>query len=195
MTTKTALIAGYNGDDIEAYLVEPTEAASPRGGVVVIHHLPGYDRATKEIARRIGELGYDVVMPNLYWREAPGADPDDAAAAARAQGGVPDEQLIGDVGGAAAYLRGLPTSNGKVGVIGFCSGGRQIRARRCSLNLDAAVDCYGGAVIRPPPASPVQRAAASISLLPSLALPLLGPVRQRGLSSRRRTRSTSSTGS
>ena len=51
---------GHNGDDIEAYLVEPTEAATPRGGVVVIHHMPGYDRGTKEIARRIGELGYNV---------------------------------------------------------------------------------------------------------------------------------------
>ena len=86
-------------DDIEAYLIEPTEAGSPRGGVVVIHHLPGYDRATKEIARRIGELGYNVVVPNLYWREAPGADPDDAAAAVRPTGGVPDARVIGDVGG------------------------------------------------------------------------------------------------
>ena len=105
LTTRTALIAGHNGDDVEAYLVEPTEAASSRGGVVVIHHMPGYDRSTKEIARRFGELGYNVVMPNLYWREAPGAAPDDAAAAGRAQGGVPDERLVGDVGGAAAYLR------------------------------------------------------------------------------------------
>src|SRR6201985_2931639 len=148
MPTHTLPLPAHNGEDIEAYLIEPTEAASPRGGVVVIHHLPGYDRSTKEIARRIGELGYNVVMPNLYWREAPGADPDDAAAVARAQGGIPDERLVGDVGGAAAYLRGLPTSNGKVGVIGSCSGGRQSVLAACSLNLDAAVDCYGGAVIR-----------------------------------------------
>ena len=64
--------------------------------------MPGYDRATKEIVRRFAELGYDVAMPNLYWREAPGAAPDDAAATARAQGGVPDERLVGDVAGAAA---------------------------------------------------------------------------------------------
>ena len=80
-------------------------ATTPRGGVVVIHHMPGYDRGTKEITRRFAELGYDAICPNLYWREAPGAAPDDAAAAARAKGGVPDERLIGDVGGAAAYLR------------------------------------------------------------------------------------------
>src|ERR1700748_570169 len=122
MPTHTLPLPAHNGEDIEAYLIEPTEGASPRGGVVVIHHLPGYDRSTKEIARRIGELGYDVRMPKLYWRQAPGAAPDDAAATARAQGGISDEQLIGDVGGAAEYLRGLSTSNGKVGTIGFCSG-------------------------------------------------------------------------
>jgi carboxymethylenebutenolidase len=138
MTTRTVHLAGHNGDEIEAYVAQPAGDA-PRGGVVVIHHMPGWDRATKEITRRFAELGYDAVCPNLYWREAPGAAPDDAAATARAQGGVPDERLVGDVGGAAAWLRSLPTSNGKVGVIGYCSGGRQSVLAACSLDLDAAV--------------------------------------------------------
>ena len=43
--------------------------------MVVIHHMPGYDRATKEIVRRFAELGYNAICPNLYWREAPGAAP------------------------------------------------------------------------------------------------------------------------
>ncbi|MCW2497886.1 MAG: carboxymethylenebutenolidase, partial [Jatrophihabitans sp.] len=142
MTTSTIRITGAGGDEIEAYLAVP-EGSGPRGGVVVIHHMPGYDRGSKEIARRFAELGYDAICPNLYWREAPGAAPDDAAATARAAGGVPDARLVGDVGGAAAYLRGLPTSNGKVGVIGYCSGGRQSVLAACNLDLDAAVDCYG----------------------------------------------------
>src|SRR6478735_5153060 len=119
MTAGSVTIGGDGGDEIEAYLARP-DAVTPRGGVIVIHHMPGYDRATKEITRRFAELGYDAICPNLYWREAPGAAPDDAAATARAQGGVPDERLSGDVGGAADYLRGLPSSNGKVGVIGYC---------------------------------------------------------------------------
>src|ERR671928_2112948 len=98
------------------------------------------------LSRRIAELGYDALCPNLYWREAPNAAPDDAAAMARAKGGVPDQRLVGDVGGAAAYLRGLPTSTGKVGVIGYCSGGRQSVLCGGNLGLDAAVDCYGAMV-------------------------------------------------
>jgi dienelactone hydrolase len=57
--------------------------------VVVIHHLPGYDRQTKEFTRSLAVGGHNAVMPNLYHREAPGADPDDAMAAARALGGLP----------------------------------------------------------------------------------------------------------
>src|ERR1700679_425381 len=122
LCAETVKIAGYEDDEIEAYLARPTDDGS-RGGVVVIHHMPGYDRGTKEIVRRFAELGYDAVCPNLYHREAPGAAPDDAAATARAQGGVPDERLIGDVSGAAAHLRSLANTNGKVGVIGYCSSG------------------------------------------------------------------------
>src|ERR1022692_666260 len=124
LSAQTVLIDGHGGDEVEAYLARPSDEGS-RGGVVVIHHMPGYDRATKEIVRRFAELGYDAICPNLYWREAPGAAPDDAAASARGQGGGPDERLIGDVGGAAEWLRALPTSNQKAGVIGYCSGGRQ----------------------------------------------------------------------
>src|SRR6476646_9147967 len=111
LSARTVRISGHDGDEVEAYLARP-DGAGPRGGVVVIHHMPGYDRATKEITRRFAELGYDAICPNLYWREAPGAAPDDAAAMARANGGIPDQRLIGDIGGAAACLRELPTSNG-----------------------------------------------------------------------------------
>src|SRR6202789_514941 len=152
MTTETIFIAGHDGDEIQAYLARPAEEGA-RGGVIVIHHMPGYDRGTKEIVRRFAELGYDSICPNLYWREAPGAAPDDAAATARAQGGVPDARLIGDVSGAAAHLRSLANSNGKVGVIGYCSGGRQSVLAACNLDLDAAVDCYGAFVTGTPPES------------------------------------------
>ena len=145
-----------------------------RGGVVVIHHMPGYDRGTKEIARRFAELGYDAICPNLYWREAPGAAPDDAAAKARAEGGVPDARLIGDVEGAASYLKSLPTSNGKVGVIGYCSGGRQSVLAACNLDLDAAVDCYGAFVTGTPPEGFPLQVTNLVDQLPNLRAPLLG---------------------
>ena len=169
----TIEIAGYGEDQIEAYISTPLHDET-RGGVVVIHHMPGYDRPTKEIVRRFAELGYDAVVPNLYHREAPGAAPDDAAATARAQGGVPDERLIGDVAGAAAHLRSLANTNGKVGVIGYCSGGRQSVLAACNTDLDAAVDCYGAFVIGDPPEGHPLNVTSLVDQLPNLRCPLLG---------------------
>src|SRR3954447_6491768 len=173
MVTSTVTITGHGGDEVEAYLARP-DGDETRGGVVVIHHMPGYDRATKEMVRRFAELGYDAICPNLYWRESPGAAPDDASAKARAQGGVPDERLVGDVGGAAAYLRALPTSNGRVGVIGYCSGGRQSVLAACHLDLDAAVDCYGAFVTGTPPEGFPLKVTNLVDQLPGLRAPLLG---------------------
>ena len=173
LTASTVRISGAGHDEIEAYLARPA-GDDTRGGVVVIHHMPGYDRGTKEMVRRFAVMGYDAICPNLYSREAPGAAPDDAAAVARANGGVPDAQLIGDVAGAAAYLRALPTSNAKVGVIGHCSGGRQAVLSACHVDVDAAVDCYGAYVTGTPPADWPLKVTNVVDDLPNLRCPLLG---------------------
>ncbi len=176
MLAETVTIIGHDGDAIEAYSAR-TLRDGPVAGVVVIHHLPGYDRQTKEFTRAFAAGGLSAVMPNLYHREAPGAAPDDAMAAARASGAIPipDERVAGDVAGAAAYLRGLANSNGKVGVIGHCSGGRQAFLAAVSLPLDAAVDCYGGAVVKPPPEGhPLHGVPPLVERAGDVSCPLLG---------------------
>lgn len=170
---ESVMLDGHEGTPIEAYLARPL-APGPFGGVVLIHHMPGYDRQTKEMARRLASEGFLAVVPNLYWREAPGASPDDAAATARASGGVPDERLVGDVAGAARYLRNLSSSNGKVGVIGHCSGGRQAFLAACSVELQAAVDCYGAFVARQPGEGSPFKMTALLDKAPQLSCPLLG---------------------
>ena len=173
LIAETITITSGDGTEIEAYSARALNAA-PRGGVVVIHHLPGYDNSTKEIARRFAAEGYNAVMPNLYWRQAPGASPDDAAATARAQGGIPDEQLVNDVAGSISYLKGLPNSNGKAGTIGYCSGGRQSFLAAVSLDLDAAVDCYGAFVTGVLPEGFPLKVTTLVDRTPSLSSPLLG---------------------
>ncbi|HEX3780839.1 MAG TPA: dienelactone hydrolase family protein [Pseudonocardiaceae bacterium] len=173
LRAETVTITGHNNDEIEAYLARPLDAA-PFGGVVVIHHMPGYDAATKEMVRTFAANGYAALCPNLYSREALGASPDDAAAAVRAAGGVPDERLVGDVDGAAKYLRALDGANGKIGVIGHCSGGRQTFLSAVSLDVDAAVDCYGAFVVNTPPAEFPLKATSLLDRAGDLRAPLLG---------------------
>lgn len=173
MRAETVTISGAGGDPIEAYLAQPL-GTGPYGAVVVIHHMPGYDAATKEMTRRFAANGYLAICPNLYSREAPGASPDDAAALVRSRGGVPDERLVGDVGAAAAYLRSLNTANGKVGVIGHCSGGRHAFLAACHVDLQAAVDCYGAFVVGDPPDGFPLAVTPLLPIADQLRCPLLG---------------------
>ena len=59
---ETVMITGHNGDVIEAYQAIPL-APGRRGGVVWIHHMPGYDRETKEFVRRLAVAGYHDDLP------------------------------------------------------------------------------------------------------------------------------------
>ncbi|WP_432976238.1 dienelactone hydrolase family protein [Dactylosporangium sp. CA-233914] len=160
-------------EQIQAYQARPLDPG-PFPGVVVIHHLPGYDEATKEMVRRFAVSGYSAICPNLYWREAPNASPDDASAFVRGQGGIPDEQIIKDAATAAAALRALDNANGKVGVIGHCSGGRQALLVSTAVDLDAAVDCYGAFALEAPPTGFPLKATSIKDRLPDVRCPVLG---------------------
>ena len=111
---ETVTIRGDGGDEIEAYLARPM-SQGPLGGVVVIHHMPGYDAPTKEIARRFAAEGYNALMPNLYHREAPGAASDDAAAAAR--GAVVGDHDAAELGCVIVGSAGLENIVGGLGEI------------------------------------------------------------------------------
>ncbi len=164
---------GYGGDIVEAYLARPLTEVNV-GSVVVIHHMPGFDRSTKEIVRRFAEMGFNAVMVNLNYREAPGASSEDASAATRAAGGVPDARLIGDVSAAREFVLMLSNSNGKCGVIGYCSGGRQSLLSACNIPFNAAVDCYGAFVVEQPPAQYQMNVTPISDQLPNLSCSLLG---------------------
>src|SRR6184192_1879384 len=86
----------------------------------------------KEIARRFAHHGFVTIVPNLHFREGQ-ATPEENSASIRVAGGMPDDRTMGDVQGAIDHLRSLPYLNGKVGVIGYCSGGRQAYLAACTL--------------------------------------------------------------
>ena len=170
---ETVLMRGHQGDQIDAYPARPL-GVSAAPGVVVIHHMPGWDWPTKEIARRFAHHGYVAISPNLHFREGK-ATPQENSASVRAAGGMPDDRTMGDVQGAVDYLRALPYVNGRVGVIGYCSGGRQSYLAACTVRgLDAAIDCYGGGVVAKPEELTPRQPVAPIELTRDLQCPLLG---------------------
>ncbi|MFZ1769025.1 MAG: dienelactone hydrolase family protein, partial [Caldilinea sp.] len=98
MLAETISLTGANGDWINAYFARPL-GPGPFPGVVLVHHMPGWDDWYFEATRKFAAEGYAALAPNLYARTGHGM-PDDVAAQVRAAGGVPDDQVIGDLAGA-----------------------------------------------------------------------------------------------
>ena len=167
------MMHGYNGDVINAYFARPL-GPGPFPGMVLTHHIPGWDEWYKEATRRFAYHGYLAISPNLFYRSGHGS-PEDVAAKVRAAGGIEDDQAVGDIAGARDYLTALPTCTGKVGVFGTCSGGRQAFLAACrSKGFSAAVDCWGGRVVMTPQELTPKTPVAPIDYTKDLSCPLLG---------------------
>ncbi len=146
MLAETVSLAGARGEVINAYFARPL-GPGPFPGLVLAHHMPGWDEWYREAARRFAHHGYAALSPNLYFRAGHGT-PEDVAAKVRGAGGLPDDQAVGDLAGALAELLSLPYVNGRVGVFGTCSGGRHAFLAACRVSGFAAlVDCWGGRVV------------------------------------------------
>jgi carboxymethylenebutenolidase len=173
MLAETVSIHGCREETINAYFARPL-GAGPFPAVVLIHHAPGWDELYKEFTRKFAYHGYLAICPNLYYRF--GHDvPEAVPAKVRAAGGVADSDVIGDVQGAINYLRSLPYSNGKVGVIGSCSGGRHAYLVACrAKGVDAVVDLWGGRVVMSKEELSPKTPVAPIEYTKDLSCPLLG---------------------
>jgi carboxymethylenebutenolidase len=173
MLAETVTQQGAHGDWINAYMARPL-GPGPYPGMVLIHHMPGWDEWYREATRKFAHHGYVTISPNLYFREGHGT-PEDVAAKARGAGGVADEQVLGDIAGSLHYLRSLPYVNGKVGVFGTCSGGRHAYLAACKVpGFSAAVDCWGGRVVMAKEDLTPKQPVAPIEYTADLACPLLG---------------------
>ena len=149
-------------------------APVPFPAMVAIHHAPGWDEWYRECTRKFAHHGYVTISPNLYFRDGHGT-PEDVGAKVRAGGGIPDEQVLGDLDGANKLLRSLPYVSGKVGVFGTCSGGRHGFLAACRLE---ELRRAGGMLGRPRGASKEEltpkQPVAPIDYTKDLSCPMIG---------------------
>lgn len=173
ISAETVSVRGAHGDTIAAYLAKP-QGNGPFPGVVLAHHAPGWDEFYRETTRRFADHGYAAICPNLYARVGHGT-PEEVGANVRASGGVPDADVVADLEASMQYLKSQPNSNGKVGVMGTCSGGRHAYLAACSVKgFDACVDLWGGRVVMAPQDLTPKLPVAPIDLTKDLSCPLLG---------------------
>jgi carboxymethylenebutenolidase len=160
--------SSQDGTQIDAYLSQPATPGSYPGVIVTMEGM-GLEDHMKELTRRFAEEGYIAIAPDLYTREGRPA-PEKVLEVLFS---VPDSQTMADLEGAATFLKSHSNANNKVGIIGFCSGGRYTLMFACtSSNVNAAVDSAGGHII--PDETTEARPVGVIDMIANLSCPLLG---------------------
>jgi carboxymethylenebutenolidase len=173
LIAETVTMKGANGDTINAFFARPL-GDGPFPAMVLAHHMPGWDQWYREATLKFALRGYIVITPNLYFRAGHGT-PEDVAAKVRADGGIADDQAVGDLEGAMRFIRAMQVSNGKVGIFGTCSGGRHAYLAACRVKgFDAVVDCWGGRIVMPAETLNQKTPVAPIDYTKDLPCPILG---------------------
>jgi carboxymethylenebutenolidase len=129
-----------------AYLSLPAAGSGP--GLVLAQEIFGVNHTMRELADYYAEEGYAVLVPDLFWRQQPGLQlgytPDDWQRAFSLYQGFDEDKGVADLQAAIDTLRARPeVPAGKVGVIGYCLGGKLAYLAACRTNCDVAVGYYG----------------------------------------------------
>ncbi|MGH7886646.1 MAG: dienelactone hydrolase family protein [Candidatus Binatia bacterium] len=126
------------------YLSQP-DSPSPVPAIIVIQNKYGVKEFTQEMTRRVAEAGYVGIAPLLYHRtgEPKGEDEIEKLRPLRS-----DTNIITDLNATIGYLKGCAKADtSRLGIVGFCMGGRvAFLAAAATTSFSAVVDYYGGGV-------------------------------------------------
>ena len=144
--TSTRDSVSVGGAPMKLYVSVPP-GRGPFPAVVVIQHQGGVDEFIEEMTDRVGAAGYVAVAPDLYHRDGPDCRDDGPTRRAR----LLDVNVIEDVNATVAYLKEHPAVDARrLGIVGFCMGGRVAYLMAAAQPaFKAAVDYYGGNVMVP----------------------------------------------
>ncbi|RQV05026.1 dienelactone hydrolase family protein [Burkholderia cenocepacia] len=139
-------IPAPDGGAFRAYLSKPAGGTGP--GIVLCHEIFGANATMRDAADYYAEEGYTVLVPDLFWRQAPGIELGDTAAdferAMALYREYDENKGVEDIGAALAVLRRRPECTGEAGVLGYCLGGKLAYLAACRLpGVAAAVSYYG----------------------------------------------------
>lgn len=176
ITAYDIAIRGYHGDSAPAYVARPA-GGGPHPGLLLVHGIHGYEEHMKDLARRYAALGYAAIVPALYSRDGFLAvvDEPDLSLARHALAARPNAQTIGDLMGGMEFLQGSPFVSRRIGLVGFCSGGRlalvfAASPQAAAAGLDVFVNFYSNGLFQPTEVNPSPPA----DLAADLCCPMLG---------------------
>jgi carboxymethylenebutenolidase len=123
------------------------ESGGSLPGIVVVHGQSGLEDFIKDTTHMFALQGYAAVAPNLYHRDGVDCKDDNPTRKARLR----DPSIIRDIEGAIGFLKNhARVDGGKLGIVGFCMGGRLVYLMSAaSKNLKAGVMFYGSSTMVP----------------------------------------------
>ena len=145
--TNTTTIATLAGDgEFTAYRATP--AGRPKAAIVVIQEIFGVNAGIRRKCDTLAEAGYLAIAPDLFWRLEPGIelDPDIKPEMDRAlglMGQFDQDKGIADIEATIRAARAELGEDAKVGVVGYCLGGRLAFMTAARTDVDASVGYYG----------------------------------------------------
>jgi len=125
-------------------LLAMPRAEGPSPVVLVVHENRGLNPYIEDVARRLAVAGFIAFAPDALYPL--GGYPGDDDAGREMQATLDRSKVLADMEAAAHFAHGLPRSNGRLGVVGFCFGGlvTNLLAARLPDLVDAGVPYYGG---------------------------------------------------
>jgi carboxymethylenebutenolidase len=147
MAGQSIHIAAADGSgSFRGYLATPASGSGP--GLVIAQEIFGINSTLRDVADYYAEEGYVTLVPDLFWRQQPdvelGYAPDDWQKAFGFYQGFDEAKGVEDLQSAITVLRGRPeATGGKVGVLGFCLGGKLAYLAACRTDADVSVGYYG----------------------------------------------------
>jgi carboxymethylenebutenolidase len=159
--------------EIPAYRAMP-DKAGPFPTVLVVQEIFGVHEHIKDVCRRFAKLGYFAIAPEMYARQGDVSKLTDFQEILKIVTKVPDKQVMSDLDAAVAYAKGTGKADTtKLGVTGFCWGGRIVWLYAAhNPNLKAGVAWYGR-LVNPGAASELQP-KYPIDIAADLKAPVLG---------------------
>ncbi|WP_426259823.1 dienelactone hydrolase family protein [Sphingomonas sp. DC1100-1] len=146
-TSRTITIDTLDGKGrFDTYVAEP--ASTPRAAIVVIQEIFGVNTGIRSKCDRLAADGYLALAPDLFWQIAPGVEldpdvPDQMQRALDLMGQFDQDAGIRDIEATIRTARGMLAEGGKVGVVGYCLGGRLAFMTAARTDVDASVGYYG----------------------------------------------------
>jgi carboxymethylenebutenolidase len=145
-------IVAADGGHFGGYLAEPA-GEGPVPAVIVILEIRGVNANLRAICDDYAARGYLAVAPDLLWRIEPDLDydPDTPAGwdlAMKIHAEFDEASAVDDLKATLAWMRRHKRSNGIVGTVGFCLGGKLAFLMATRSDVDAAVGYYGVGIDR-----------------------------------------------